>query len=239
MTLTSPTDTAATAPSGLHRRAVPRRVDEAAHAAAVVARRARARVDAAAQAAAAVAVAGGIDAAALAIAAATVAFAVTWLAPAALLWPSAPPPQLVPDAQTLAVLSATYLVSTVASAVLIVIALVPFPSRRLRILHTYRHALMLTGTIVTEAPQLFLVVKFVALLWFSSKGVFLKPHAPSDDPDGTTHINWARWIYFFDVGVFLAYWALLLQLYYAKRAVENPTSVFKSAESTEPPSLWT
>ncbi|KAI9344211.1 Alpha/Beta hydrolase protein [Zopfochytrium polystomum] len=156
-------------------------------------------------------------------------------------------------------LTLVYLAWTLLSALLVAVALVPFPPKRFRLLHRHRYALMVIGTLVTEAPQLFLAAKFAALWWFKSRRVFapLQPtfstaatdagstSAMADDPaaiasDAAVNFSlWSEWVYFLDVGVFLAYWALLLQLYYAKHAVDTPTAVFKSAESTEAPGLWT
>jgi hypothetical protein len=57
--------------------------------------------------------------------------------------------------------------------------------------------------------------------------------------DETQRSLWSQWIYMLDVGVFLAYWAILLQLYYAKMVVDTATAVYRNAESTEAPGVTT
>ncbi|KAJ3322261.1 hypothetical protein HDU76_013917 [Blyttiomyces sp. JEL0837] len=131
------------------------------------------------------------------------------------------------------VLTAIYLLWTLLTGSLIAIALAPVPKK---MPHKHRYALTILSTAVTEAPQLFLALKAIALWWFKRNGVF----SPDDQTQGSLNGSlWSQWVYMFDVVVFLGYWTLLLQLYYAKHAVDSATGVYKSAESTEAPGLWT
>ncbi|KAJ3210729.1 hypothetical protein HDU67_005058 [Dinochytrium kinnereticum] len=122
----------------------------------------------------------------------------------------------------------------------------------------HRYVVMIIGTLVTEFPFAFLIVKLAGLLWFKSCGIFdplanlaapsngteasadnstiIETGVPADSPSGSL---WSEWIYMLDVAVFLGYWALVLHLYFAKNVVENATAVFRDSESTEAPGVFT
>ncbi|KAJ3115434.1 hypothetical protein HDU96_000670 [Phlyctochytrium bullatum] len=149
-----------------------------------------------------------------------------------------------------ALLTLLYFLTTIASAALIAVSLVPLP-KHLPQLH--RRSVMVIGTLVTEFPFLFFGFKLLLLFWFSSSGIFASiPSTPVLSQANTTATTgkeptqepatqrlWSDWVYYLDVLCFLGYWALALQLYFAKNVVDNATAVFKNAESTEAPGIFT
>ncbi|KAJ3099645.1 hypothetical protein HDU97_002903 [Phlyctochytrium planicorne] len=159
-----------------------------------------------------------------------------------------------------AVLTLLYLSWVLTTAVVMLISLVPLPKY---IAPKHRQIFMVLGTLVTEFPFAFLIAKFIALSWFRSLGIFgafddvtaaaaaalnetvvdngSNSTIPETKPlsnEGSRSL-WSEWIYMLDVAVFLGYWALLLQLYFAKNFVDNATAVFKNSESTEAPGVFT
>ncbi|KAJ3413392.1 hypothetical protein HDV05_008103 [Chytridiales sp. JEL 0842] len=153
------------------------------------------------------------------------------------------------------ILTLTYLLWTLFTASMVFIALTPLPKF---VSAHHRFFVMVIGTLVTEAPHLLLVIKFAVLAWFKYyAGIFESSAgalAEGSGADGKA-LNgtltgvasaesaekslWSEWVYMADVSVFLAYWAILLQLFYAKLIVDTATAVYRNAESTEAPGVNT
>ncbi|KAI8846710.1 Alpha/Beta hydrolase protein [Chytridium lagenaria] len=127
-------------------------------------------------------------------------------------------------------LTSLYVLWILTTALLIAISLIPLPKH---ILPRHRYLIMIIGTLVTDFPFFFLLIKSIVLFWFKSQGVF------THDPADADASLWSEWIYYADVFVFLGYWALTLQLYFAKNVVDNATAVYRNAESTDAPGVFT
>ncbi|KAJ3022240.1 hypothetical protein HKX48_006662 [Thoreauomyces humboldtii] len=85
---------------------------------------------------------------------------------------------------------------------------------------------MLMSTLVTEFPQIFLLLKFLILYSASSAGVF------------ATVSTFTSWLYRFDIAVFLCVWALFLQCYFARFIVEEQTKMYRAVDSHDPPGFF-
>ncbi|KAJ3132739.1 hypothetical protein HK101_004573 [Irineochytrium annulatum] len=151
-----------------------------------------------------------------------------------------------------------YLIWTLLTSSLVAVALVPLPKY---VAPRQRYAVMILGSLISEFPFIFLLAKFAVLMWFkSSGGIFsheivttsVGPVAGAAENNSTeaaanvttitTTYNpnslWSEWVFTIDILVFLAYWALTLQLYFAKTVVDNATGVYKVDDSTEAPQMF-
>ncbi|RKO94375.1 Alpha/Beta hydrolase protein, partial [Blyttiomyces helicus] len=115
-----------------------------------------------------------------------------------------------------------YLLASLFTAALCLISHIPAPAT---LSHKNRTAWSILGSLITEFPQIFLVVKLLIIKAAWSAQVL----------DGRL----GGWLYRVDVGVILAIWGFFLQGYFARFVVEEQTKCYRVADSHDPPEFFT
>ncbi|KAJ3181875.1 hypothetical protein HDU85_003390 [Gaertneriomyces sp. JEL0708] len=114
-----------------------------------------------------------------------------------------------------------YALSVVSTGALCVLSQVSIPGyidRKVRL------SVMVLSSLITEYPQVFLLLKFLLLRFATSVGVFTLPYA--------------NWLYSLDVLIFLVLWAFFLQSHFARYTVEEQTKRYRVPESHDPPGFF-
>ncbi|KAI8824871.1 Alpha/Beta hydrolase protein [Fimicolochytrium jonesii] len=102
----------------------------------------------------------------------------------------------------------------------------------------WRLNVMILSSVMTEMPQIFLLLKLFIIIFASGAGIFDAYPAGHSGSWCFCLGSIAHALYYLDVAVCLGIWALFLQSYFARFIVEENTKQYRALDSNDPPGFF-